>query len=79
MACWIMSSKQDDEFDVLLRDGMESFGHLNLDEQLSSQELWQEMLEEIEGQCPVENVLMEQCREMDNLGEIMGVALEAAG
>ena len=35
------------------------------------------MLEEIKGQHPVENVLTEDCREMDNLRETMDVVLEA--
>ena len=74
-----MSRKQDDGCDVLLRNGMESFGDLNLDEQPSSQQLWQEMLEEIENQKPVETVCTEDSREMDNLHEIMDVLLEATG
>ena len=74
-----MSSKQEDGFEAFLRDGMESFGNLNLDEQPSSQEVWLEMLEEIEAQKPVENVFTEDCREMDNLHEIMDVLLEATG
>ena len=74
-----MSSKQDDEFDAFLFDGLESFGCLNLDEESSSQEVWQEMLEQIEGQRAVENVLTEDCREMDNLHETMDAVLEATG
>ena len=72
-----MSSKENGEFDVLLRDGLESFGDLNLDEQPSSQELWQGMLDKIENQKPAEHVLTEDCCEMDDLHEIMVVLLEA--
>ena len=72
-----MSSKEDGEFDVFLRDGLDSFCDLNLDEQPSSQEVWQEMLEEIRNHKPVENVFTEDYREMVNLREIMGVLLEA--
>ena len=74
-----MSSKQEDGFEAFLRDGMESFGNLNLDEQPLSQEVWMEMLEEIEAQKPVENVFTEDCREIDNLYEIMDALLEATG
>ena len=73
----MMRSKQEDSFEAFLHDGMEFFGKLNLDEQPSSQELWQKMLEEIEAQNLVENVFKEGYREMDNLHEIMGVLLEA--
>ena len=66
-----MSSKQDLEFDAFLSDGLGSFGHLNLDEKPCSQEMWQEMLEEIEGQHEVKNVLTEDCCEMDDLSEEM--------
>ena len=72
-----MSSNQELEFDAFLADGLEAFEHLNLDENPSSQEMWQEMLEEIEAQHPLENVLTEDCREMDDLREIMGTDLEA--
>ena len=37
------------------------------------------MLEDIEAQCPVKNVLTEDCRNVDNLRKIMDVVLEATG
>ena len=74
-----MSSKDDGEFDAFLRDRLECFSDLNLIEQPSSQELWQEMIEEIENQKPAESVFMEDYREIDDLHEIIGALLEATG
>ena len=59
--CWSysqekrMKSKQEVEFNALLSDGLGYFEHLNLYEKPSSQELWQEIIEDIYQQKKVES------------------------
>ena len=74
-----MSSKQADSFDAFFAEEMDSFYHLNVGEQPSSQKVLQEMLEDAEKQKPVQNLFLEDAREADNMHVLLDVCLEDAG
>ena len=67
-----------DGFEAFLTEGMDSFGHINLDEHPSSQEACQEMLEDTEKQKLVQNLFLDDAREADDLHMLLDVCLEDA-
>ena len=74
----IRSSKQLRGFEAFLDDGMGSFGQLNLDEQPSSQDLWQEILDDVENQNPVPSLISDDTNDTDGFRDVTDAHLENA-